>query len=102
LTPRLKKNLRVYDKQVFTHASRSQTMPKHAKSKTLTFALSKLDKKKLKAKMRRLRAKSRAKLALMRMDKAISEDECDFDFDNSTRPLCSTSEDDSDGPQGDV
>ena len=33
-------------------------------------------------------------------DKRISEDECDFDFDNSTKPLCSTSEDDSDGPQG--
>ena len=23
-------------------------------------------------------------------DKRISEDECDFDFDNSTKPLCST------------
>ena len=33
-------------------------------------------------------------------DQRISEDDCDFDFDNSTRPLCSTSEDDSDGPQG--
>ena len=33
-------------------------------------------------------------------DNRISEDECDFDFDNSTKPLCSTSEDDSDGPQG--
>ena len=34
--------------------------------------------------------------------KRISEDECDFDFDNSGRALCSTSEDDSDGPQGNI
>ena len=37
---------------------------------------------------------------LSKEDKRISEDECDFDFDNSGRALCSTSEDDSDGPQG--
>lgn len=38
--------------------------------------------------------------ALDEVEKRISEDECDFDFDNSIRPLCSTSEDDWDGPQG--
>lgn len=54
-----------------------------------------------------MKAKQRARLTFLRLnnsedDKAISEDECDFDFDRSTRPLCSTSEDDSDGPQGGV
>jgi|MDSZ01.2.fsa_nt_gb hypothetical protein len=83
-------------------------MSKHAKKKSKRaplFALTKLDKKRLKAKMKRMREKKRAKLALLRLNKdeednRISEDDCDFDFDRSTRPLCSTSEDDSDGPQG--
>jgi len=69
------------------------------------FKLTKLDIKKLKAKRKRLRAKKRARRAMRRrsrlqLDKHISEDECDFDFNNSGRALCSTSEDDSDGPQG--
>jgi len=69
------------------------------------FKLTKIDVKKLKAKRKRLRAKKRAKRAMRRLarlqsDKHISEDECDFDFNNSGRALCSTSEDDSDGPQG--
>lgn len=47
----------------------------------------------------RLKARRRARRAFRQV---ISEDECDFDFDNSSRPLCSTSEDDSDGPQGSI
>ena len=85
-------------------------MSKYAKKQkrpSLLFKLSKLDKKKLKAKKTRMKAKQSARLAFLRLnknedDKTISEDECDFDFDRSTRPLCSTSEDDSDGPQGGV
>jgi hypothetical protein len=69
------------------------------------FKLTKLDIKRLKVKRKRLRAKKRARRARRRMtrlqsDKHISEDECEFDFNNSGRALCSTSEDDSDGPQG--
>ena len=80
---------------------------KKPKRSPLLFQLSKLDKKKLKAKKKRLKAKQSARLVFLRLnksedDKTISEDECDFDFDRSTRPLCSTSEDDSDGPQGSV
>lgn len=66
------------------------------------------DKRKRRAKRKHKRAKKilrRIALELERFEhsdenKRISEDDCDFDFDNSTRPLCSTSEDDSDGPQG--
>ena len=83
-------------------------MTKHAKKKkrpSALFDLTKLDKKRLKAKRKRMRAKKRARLALLRLDKNedkkhFSEDDCDFDFDNSTRPLCSTSSDDSDLPEG--
>ena len=83
-------------------------MAKHTKKKkrlAVLFTLSKLDKKRLKARKKRMRAKKRAKLALLRLDKDedqkhFSEDDCDFDFDNSTRPLCSTSSDDSDLPEG--
>ena len=69
--------------------------------------LTKLGRKRRKAKRKRLKAKKRARRIFLQLDKLlnnedkrISEDECDFDFDNSGRPLCSTSEDDSDGPQG--
>ena len=83
-------------------------MTKYTKKKkrsSALFALSKLDKKRLKAKRKRMRANKRAKLALLRLDKDedqkhFSEDDCDFDFDNSTRPLCSASSDDSDLPEG--
>lgn len=71
------------------------------------FKMSKIDKLRHKAKIKRSKMKKRAKRAMFKFlralnetEKRISEDECDFDFDNSTRPLCSTSEDDSDGPQG--
>ena len=85
-------------------------MPKYAKKQkrpSLLFQLSKLDKKKFKAKKKRMKAKKSARLTYLRLnktkdDKTISEDECDFDFDRSTRPLCSTSEDDTDGPPGGV
>lgn len=69
----------------------------------------KLEMKKYKARRRRKASKKKARLlALKKMQKLfvidkerkISEDECDFDFDNSGRPLCSSSSDDSDGPQG--
>jgi len=73
-------------------------------SKKFIYMLTKLDKKKIKAKRKRQKAKQKARLMALQLakedDKRISEDECDFDFDNSTKPLCSTSEDDSDGPQG--
>ena len=49
---------------------------------------------------RRLAFKLASKLSKDENDNRISEDDCDFDFDNSGRALCSTSEDDSDGPQG--
>ena len=81
-------------------------MTKHTKSNRHIFKLTKLDKKKLKANKRRLKAKKRAMRIALRLvrhqpaAKHISEDECDFDFNNSGRALCSTSEDDSDGPKG--
>lgn len=71
------------------------------------FKMNKIDKMRHKAKIKRSKMKKRAKRCMLKflrtlneVEKRISEDECDFDFDNSTRPLCSTSEDDSDGPQG--
>ena len=86
-----------------------KNMTKHPKQKKNLFKMSKLDRKRMKAKKKRLKNKKRAKLALLKLNKLmdndkkhISEDECDFDFDNSGRPLCSTSEDDSDGPQGNI
>ena len=83
-------------------------MPKKSFTKKLSksFAkkLTRLDNKKIKAKRKRLKTKQKARLMAFKLakedDKRISEDDCDFDFDNSTKPLCSTSEDDSDGPQG--
>ena len=57
---------------------------------------------KMKWKKRYMKARRRARRASLRQQKVISEDECDFDFDNSSRALCSTSEDDSDGPQGSI
>ena len=69
--------------------------------------INRVDAKRTKAKRKRRKLKKVArrlafKLAseLSKEDKRISEDECDFDFDNSGRALYSTSEDDSDGPQG--
>ena len=57
-------------------------------------------KRKLNKVARRLAFKLASELSKDENDNRISEDDCDFDFDNSGRALCSTSEDDSDGPQG--
>lgn len=77
---------------------------KFSKTLRISKTLTRLDKKKLKAKRKRQKAKQKARLMALKLakedDNRISEDDCDFDFDNSTKPLCSTSEDDSDGPQG--
>ena len=67
------------------------------KGKAYTRSLSKLGRR---VKKRRRKIQRRARRKALKLDKRISEDECDFDFDNSTRPLCSTSEDDSDLPEG--
>ena len=75
-------------------------MTKCGKIKKKAFWVSRLYMLRKKAKKNRLKAKKRAKLAALKLDRHNSEDECDFDFDNSGRALCSTSEDDSDGPQG--
>lgn len=83
-------------------------MTKIAKKLKKVSLRSKIETLRKKAKRKRLKAKKRSRLASIRRyrldplkcDKQISEDECDFDFDNSGRALCSTSEDDSDGPQG--
>ena len=73
-------------------------MTKRAKTKSRV--ISKLEKIKRKAKKKRLKAKRKARKQALALEKQISEDECDFDFDNSGKALCSTSEDDSDWPQG--
>jgi len=81
---------------------------KFSKTLRISKTLTRLDKKKLKAKRKRQKIKQKVRLMALQLakknakedDKRISEDDCDFDFDNSTKPLCSTSEDDSDGPQG--
>lgn len=89
----------------------SLDMPRMTKTRQrVKVYLTTLDKKKRKAKRKRRKARKRARRMALQLDKmfthkddkCISEDDCDFDFDNSGIPLCSTSEDDSDGPQGNL